>query len=101
MPATVKRGGITIVINPIPTGKLKLKKRPASGVLICERCGREDASAVRDEGGWELWSLMTRYTDLCPDCVPKVEAIVDESRRILDPQYMDEGDIENEDDLPF
>jgi hypothetical protein len=36
---------------------------------------------------------MTRYTDLRPDCVPKVEAIVGKNRRILDPQYMDESAV--------
>jgi hypothetical protein len=85
-----------IVINPVPTGKLKLKKKPSVGVLICDRCGREDPNAERDEGRWELWSLMTCYTDLCPDCVPKVQAIVGESRRIVDPQYMDEGETESD-----
>jgi hypothetical protein len=86
--------------DDIPTGKLPIKKRFSSGVLICDRCGREDPNAERDEGGWETRLLMTRYTDLCPDCVPKVEAIVRESRRILNPRYMDEAAAEDG-DIPF
>jgi hypothetical protein len=103
MPTTVKRDGITIIVNPIPTReKVLLKKSPSSGVLECERCRREDVNAVRDEGGWELWFLMARYTDLCPECVPKVEGIVGESRRVVDPQYMEESESDNgQEDVPF
>ena len=100
MPTSVKRDGITIVINPIPAGRLNIKKRRASGALICDRCGRESVNAQRDQGGWELWFLMTRYTDLCPECVPKVTAIVGESRRISKPPDMDE-DESNKQDIPF
>jgi hypothetical protein len=39
---------------------------------------------------------MTRYTDLCPECVRKAEGIVGESRRIIDPQYLEESESAND-----
>jgi len=55
MISVVKRDGLTIEINPIPSGKLGIGKRPAGGIIECERCGRQEANAERDENGWELW----------------------------------------------
>jgi hypothetical protein len=43
MPTFVTRDGMTIEINPIPKGKLGVRKRPEGGVLQCQRCGREEA----------------------------------------------------------
>ena len=82
MTRIVTRDGLTIGINPIPRGKLPLGKRPAGGILECERCGRQEANAERDENGWELWYVLQRYTDLCAACVPVVTSICGESRRI-------------------
>jgi|HubBroStandDraft_4_1064222.scaffolds.fasta_scaffold453848_2 hypothetical protein len=84
----VKRDGLTVEINPIPSGKLRIGKRQAGGILECERCGRREANAERDENGWELWYLQQRYSDLCPACVPVVTRMCGESRRIPNPQFL-------------
>ena len=92
MPTFVTRDGMTIEINPIPKGKLGVRKRPEGGVLQCQRCGREEADVERDENGWELWYVLQRYTDLCPQCVPVVLHICGESRRIPNPQFLAEDE---------
>ena len=33
MARIVKRDGLTVEINPIPSGKLRIRKRPAEGIL--------------------------------------------------------------------
>jgi len=96
MPTIVTRDDTTIVINPLPEGQLGISKRPASGVLVCDRCGCEGANALRDEGGWELWYVLQRYTDLCPECVPIAERICGESRRIPNPKFIEEDQIAHE-----
>jgi hypothetical protein len=87
---------MTIVINQIPTGNLGIGKRPEGGVLKCDRCGREEAHADRDENGWELWWLLHRYADLCPRCVPVALGICGESRRIPNPQFLSEAELEGQ-----
>ena len=79
---------LTIEINPIPSGKLGIRKRPEGGILTCDRCRRVEANAERDENGWELWYVLQRYTDLCPSCVPIARSICGESRRIPNPQFL-------------
>ena len=64
------------------------RKAPSRGILECERCGRREANAERDENGWELWYLQQRYSDLCPACVPVVTRMCGESRRIPNPQFL-------------
>ena len=90
MTTIVKRDGLTIEINPIPSGKLGIGKRPARGILECERCGRQEANAEQDENGWERWYLLQRHCDLCPACVPVVMAMCGESRRIPTAQFLAE-----------
>ena len=82
MPTFVTRDGMTIEINPIPKGKLGVRKRPEGGVLQCQRCGRD----------WEADGVLQRYTDLCPQCVPVVLHICGESRRIPNPQFLAEDE---------
>jgi hypothetical protein len=94
MPTIVERDGMTIEINPIPTGKLGIGKRPEGGVLKCDRCGCEEAQANRDENGWELWWLLQRYADLCPACVPVALGIWGKSCRIPSPQFLSEAELE-------
>ena len=84
----VKRDGLTVEIKPIPSGKLRIGKRPAGGILECECCGRREANTERDENAWELWYLQQRYSDLCPACVPVVTRMCGESRRIPNPQFL-------------
>jgi hypothetical protein len=91
----VTRDGLTIEINPIPSGKLGIGKRPAGGILECARCGRQEANAERDENGWELWRLLQRNSDLCPACVPVVTSMCGESRRIPNPQPTKERGFQN------
>jgi hypothetical protein len=55
MTRIVTRDGLTIEINPIPSGKLVMGKRPEGGILTCDRCGRQEANVERNENGWELW----------------------------------------------
>ncbi len=88
MTRIVKRDGLTIEINPIPRGNLRIGKRPEEGILTCARCGREEPNVERNEDGWELWWLLQRYSDLCPACVPVVTNICGESRRIPNPQFL-------------
>jgi hypothetical protein len=66
----VEARGTKIAINPVPTG-YRISKRPEGGVLKCERCGREDAGAVPNQKGWELWWVFQRPNDLCPLLRPK------------------------------
>ena len=83
---------LTIEINPIPSGKLGIRKRPEGGILTCDRCRRVEANAERDENGWELWYVLQRYTDLCPSCVPIARSICGESRRIPNAQFLSEDE---------
>jgi hypothetical protein len=92
MSTIVKRDELTIEINPIPSEKLEIRKRPERGILTCDRCRHVEANAERDQNGWELWYLLQRYTDLCPACVPVVTSICGESRRIPSPQFLAEGE---------
>lgn len=85
----VNRGDTTIIINPVPTEKYLIRKRPEGGILKCERCGREDVGAFPNEKGWELWWIFQRPNDLCPDCVPKAEAIIGGSRRIPRVEFLE------------
>jgi hypothetical protein len=83
---------VTIGINPIPSGKLKIRKRPEGGILTCDRCRRQEADVERNENGWELWYVLQRYTDLCPACVSIVRSICGESRRIPNPPFLAEDE---------
>jgi hypothetical protein len=92
MTRIVTRDGLTIEINPIPSGKLHIGKRPESGVLTCDRCGRDEANGERNENGWELWDILQRYTDLCPACVPLATSSCGYSRRIPNPRFLSEDE---------
>ena len=94
MPTTIQRDGITIIINPLPMGKVPFPQN--HGILKCERCEVTGDTAVRNEGGWELWYVLQRYTDLCPSCVPKVERICEGSRRRENPEYATAEEYEAE-----